>query len=73
MAACSREMWLIAANLDLEILVTHKPGKEVILADALSRMCIDKDMQDKAMSIVREQGLIRTFSVPEDTLLTLCI
>ena len=37
LAACSRELWLIAATRQLRIVVNHAPGVTLILADALSR------------------------------------
>ena len=37
LAACSREIWLIAAVQELTIVVSHAPGKSLVLADALSR------------------------------------
>ena len=34
---CARELWLIDAINNFTIVISHKPGKELILADALSR------------------------------------
>ena len=36
-AACSRELWLVAATNQLTIKVQHVPGETLALADALSR------------------------------------
>ena len=41
LAACSREIWLIEALQDIDILVNHTPGESLVLADALSRRTID--------------------------------
>ena len=35
---CIREMWWIAALMDIELTVRHKPGAELTRADALSRL-----------------------------------
>lgn len=35
---CAREIWLISAKYDITITPVHKPGSEMILADALSRV-----------------------------------
>ena len=37
MAACSRELWLVAATNQLVISIQHVPGETLVLADALSR------------------------------------
>ena len=37
LAACSRELWLIAATQELTITLDHAPGESLVLADALSR------------------------------------
>ena len=42
LTACAREIWLHAATNSCEVEVRHKPGKELILADALSRCMFDK-------------------------------
>ena len=38
LAACARQVWLEAAIGDHDIEIRHKPGKDIPLADALSRM-----------------------------------
>lgn len=42
LASCLCELWLEAANSDHEIIIKHKPGTELVLADALSRKFSDK-------------------------------
>ena len=34
---CSRELWLMAAINNFSITIAHKPGADLVLADALSR------------------------------------
>lgn len=41
LGACARELWLAAAVNHHSISIKHKPGNEIELADALSRMFID--------------------------------
>ena len=42
LTACAREIWLFAANNSCQIEIRHKPGKDLILADALSRRSFDR-------------------------------
>lgn len=58
LASCSRELWLEAARSDLEITIQHKPGAELILADALSRRHADKNKAKLADSIIRDNHMI---------------
>lgn len=37
LAACARELWLVASLRSTTIQIFHKPGKDLLLADALSR------------------------------------
>lgn len=41
LASCARELWLLAAANSHEVTVAHKPGEELVFADALSRMHSD--------------------------------
>ena len=47
---CARELWLVAALNSCTITVHHKPGVELILADALSRA----HLLTKAATVVAE-------------------
>ena len=38
---CARQIWLIVAQNSTDIVILHKPGKDIVLADALSRMGFD--------------------------------
>lgn len=58
LAACSRELWLEAAKSDHHIVIQHKPGVELVLADALSRRHSDKKKKaDLADSIIHRDSL----------------
>ena len=35
---CVRELWVLGVKYDLELNIVHQPGKELVRADALSRM-----------------------------------
>ena len=48
---CARELWLKAAINNFTIVISHKPGKELILADALSRA----HSSDAARRIMHDQ------------------
>ena len=39
---CTRELWLYAAKHSTEAVIVHKPGKELVFADALSRRFLDQ-------------------------------
>lgn len=41
LSACARELWLIAAKHDHALSIIHKPGRDIPLVDALSRMMFD--------------------------------
>lgn len=58
LASCSCELWLEAACSDHEIVIQHKPGSELILADALSRCFSDKAKAELADSIIRKHNLM---------------
>ena len=38
LTACTRQLWLIAAEASTTLRIIHKPGAELVLADALSRV-----------------------------------
>ena len=60
LAACSRQMWLEAALRDQCVTVRHKPGKDIPLADALSRSH-DPAKRALASALVEKRGLTRLF------------
>lgn len=40
-SACARELWLLAAKHDHHLSIEHKPGRDIPISDALSRMVFD--------------------------------
>lgn len=59
LAACSRELALIAITHQLELDVRHAPGETLVLADALSRRFHNKEMNDIANKLTLEKRLAR--------------
>lgn len=62
LAACAREIWLIASMGNHDITVRHKSGSDIPLADALSRAAHSIDKAKTAAAIVKSRGL--SFSHP---------
>ena len=58
LTACAREIWLFAANNSCEITILHKPGRELVLADALSRRHSDPAARRRATELCRSLDLI---------------
>ena len=46
--ACARQLWLISAINNCELEIKHKPGADLVLADALSRSLNHPSMKSKA-------------------------
>ena len=61
LTACAREIWLYAASNSCEISILHKPGKELILADALSRRAIDPAANARAEELVKNLDIAETY------------
>ena len=53
LAACSRELWLVAALRELKIVVNHAPGSSLVLADALSRRYRSRAHNDIVLQMTR--------------------
>ena len=70
LAACAREIWLISALKDVDILIYHAPGDTLVLADALSRRSINPDMDILASSLIVTRCLSRACPVDFATVLT---
>lgn len=62
LAACSRQLWLLATTNCHDIVIKHKHGYDIPVADALSRMCHDSAKREFIETAVLEQGL--TFVSP---------
>ena len=57
LTACAREIWLFAASTACEIVVLHKPGRDLVLADALSRRPFDRSADVRAAGLLESLGL----------------
>lgn len=57
LAACARELWLQAAINDQVLEIRHKPGAEIPLSDALSRMHEDQVKRSYALARIRRESL----------------
>ena len=73
LAACAREIWLISAVKQVDILIFHAPGETLILSDALSRASFDPRLKKLARSLVLKSKLSRVKPVCLSTVLTLCV
>ena len=70
LAACARELWLIAALQQLTVTIEHVPGHSLVLADALSRRHKAPDFQQYVIKTVKELKLKFVEPVPCDDVLT---
>ena len=73
LAACAREVWLISAVKQVDILIHHAPGESLVLADALSRASFNPRLKELARSLVLERELSRVLPVCLSTVLTLSV
>ena len=69
LAACSRELWLVAALRELRIVVNHAPGASLVLADALSRRLRSRAHDDIATQMTRHLGLLQVLPCPINAVL----
>ena len=58
MAACARELWLMAALQELRIILDHAPGESLVLADALSRRHMSPEYERTVSEYVYHLNLI---------------
>ena len=70
LAACSRELWLVAALRELRIVVNHAPGETLVLADALSRRHKSQEFEDIVIQMTRHLGITTVPHIDIDTILT---
>ena len=54
---CARQIWLVAAD----VVITHKPGKEIVFADALSRMSFDHGARNIVLDVIANSDLKPVF------------
>lgn len=54
LAMCTREMWLEASINHHQVAIRHKPGEQLILADALSRQS-----KDPSKAAIVRQAVLR--------------
>ena len=54
---CSRELWLLAALFGFGLEIRHKPGRDLVLADALSRAHKDPELAAEAARRCARLGL----------------
>ena len=59
LCACARQIWLIPAKLNFELEIHHKAGKDLVLADALSRSFTSIMAKLKASNLLTSLGLIK--------------
>lgn len=57
LAACAREIWLMASVDNHTISIKHKPGSDIPLADALSRAAHNIDKARTAATLVKDRSL----------------
>ena len=70
LAACSRELWLIAATQELTITLDHAPGETLVLADALSRRHKSPNYENIVCDLVRKKRLTQVAPCPLRYVLT---
>ena len=70
LAACSRELWLVAALRELTIEVNHALGASLVLADALSIKGISKSHNDVVIQMTRHLRLAEIAPCAIDCILT---
>lgn len=66
LAACAREIWLVAAINNHNIEIKHKPGSDIPLLDALSRSATNPAKAKLAADIIANRALIRLHTVLND-------
>ena len=59
LSACARQLWLYAASESTEVVVVHKPGSELVLADSLSRASQDAGAHSTALKLCAQRRLKR--------------
>ena len=57
LAACTRALWYVAAEADVDLVFTHVPGEGMALSDALSRASLDASSRARADNFINGLGL----------------
>ena len=52
LALCIRNIWLLTASYDIDLDISHIPGKYNIIADALSRVYSDRNVHKDLLAIL---------------------
>ena len=68
MRGALREMWLLAATYDVEVVVRHRPGVELVIPDMLSRAMLSESAATK-LADLEKQARERRHMVPKEALL----
>ena len=70
LAACSRELWLVAAVQQLTITLEHAPGETLVLADALSRRHKGPHFEDIVSTLTAHKSISPVTPVKPQYVLT---
>ena len=57
LALCVRNIWLLTASLDIELNISHVPGIHNVIADTLSRVYSDKQVNLDLLSILQDNDI----------------
>ena len=57
--ACAHQLWVLTAIHNLELEIVHKPGTDLVLADALSRSFGSQSAKVKASAMYQQLSLKR--------------
>ena len=63
LCACAQQHLLLSVLNNFELCIKHKPGRDLVLADALSRRHNSVEMDKKAAELVRNVSLEEVFPV----------
>ena len=61
LCACARQVWLLSTLYNFELIIKHKAGTELILADALSRRSFSENIANKALDLTEHMNLKEVF------------